>query len=93
MTEFDSFDHFVKKAHEVLYLWHKHYYPNGKPPPPYYFDFFYELYKIFDKGILLELTKEPIVEEVVFQMELYKTLSNSQLTLDGMDIDKDKEKT
>jgi len=93
MTEFNSFDHFTKKCHEILYLWNKHYYPQGKPPPPYYFDFFYELYKLWDSGKLPELTKEPIVEEVVFQMELYKTLPQSQITADGTLFDKDKSKT
>lgn len=93
MTEFDSFEHFIKKFYEIFHLYFKHYLPQGKPCPEYYRDVFYEMYKLWDCGKLPELTKEPIVEEVVFQMELFKTLPNSQLPLDGTMIEEDNIKT
>jgi len=83
----------VKKLYEVLHLYFKHYLPAGKPFPEYYREVFYELFKIWKKGCLEELTKEPIVQETVLQLELYKELPKQQLTIDGMDVDRVKPKT
>jgi len=56
--------------YEVLHLHFKHYMPVGKPEPLYYRDVFFELYRIYDSGILDELSREPILEEEVKQLDL-----------------------
>ena len=70
MTDNESFDHFIKKVYEVLHLHLKHYMPVGKPEPLYYRDVLYEVYKIYDSGVLEELSKEPIMSEEVKQLDL-----------------------
>ena len=92
MTEFDSYDHFVKKAYEWLHLWFKHYLPLGKTPPEPYRDFFYELFKIWESGRLPELSKEPMIDKTVEQLGLFKSLPKSQSTLNGTLFEEDKSK-
>ena len=71
MTENDSFHHFRKKFYEVLHLDFRHYIPQGKPRPSYYRDVDYQLFKIWDSGVLPELTKEPILDEEVKQLDMF----------------------
>jgi len=74
MTDNESFDHFLRKMYEMLHLHFKHYMPVGKPEPLIYREAFYELYKIYDSGILEDLSKEPIIEEEVRQLDMIATL-------------------
>ena len=100
MTEFDSFDHFIRKRYEVYRLYFKHYLPQGKPLPNYYRDVFYEDFKLWESGALEELNKEPMVQETVEQLGLFKPLPKRSLFdmtkrpvyLNGPLIDKDKPK-
>lgn len=70
MTDQDSFEHFLKKVYEILHLHFRHYLPLGKPEPMHYRDALYQLYKIYDNGILEEISKEPILDEEVKQLDL-----------------------
>ena len=72
MTDIDRFEHFMKKIYETLHLHFKHYLPMGKPEPVQYRDVFYELYRIYDNGSLDFLSKEPIMEEEVKQLDMFE---------------------
>ena len=74
MTDSDRFNHFLKKCYEILHLHFKHFMPQGKPEPVHYRDFFYQIYKIYDSGVLEELCKEPIMEEEVRQLDILSIL-------------------
>lgn len=92
MTDNERFRHFCKKFHEVLHLSFNHYEPLGKPLPPHYYDVFYEIYKIFDSGVLDELAREPISEEIVQQLDIFDLLTKSQKESGGTLFDPPKAK-
>jgi len=78
MTDNDSFNHFMKKCYEILHLHFRHYLPVGKPEPLLYREFFFELYKIYDSGVLEELSQEPILEEEVKQLDFLSAFFSDQ---------------
>ena len=94
MTDNELFEHFLKKVYEVLHLHYKHYMPQGKPEPILYRDVFYHLYKIYDSGVLEELSKEPILEAEVKQLDMLASLfeienkTNWQISPNGTILDK-----
>jgi len=96
MTEFDGFDHFIRKKYEVYHLYFRHYLPQGKPVPNYYRDVFYEDFRLWESGRLPDLTKEPIVKEATDQLQLFSPLPkrhpNGVIMLDGIPFDRDKTK-
>jgi hypothetical protein len=98
MSDVKPFDHFMRKLYEVLHLHHRHYLPQGKPEPLYYREVFYELFKVYDKGVLEEMSQEPIIEEEVKQLDMLTIFfqENSDIMADkgnGTDVDQEKEKT
>ncbi len=98
MTDNDRFYHFLKKYYEALHLMFRHYIPNGKPYPEHYSEVLLELYRIWDKGCLEELTQEPIIEEEVKQLDmftfnLFNQSANMSVNENGTDIDISKPKT
>lgn len=74
MKENERFDHFVKKVYECLHLHFRHYLPQGRSEPAIYRDVFYHLYKMYYSGCLEELSKEPILDDEVKQLDLFEQL-------------------
>jgi len=98
MNDHKQFDHFLKKCYEVLHLHFRHYLPLGKPEPLIYSDVLYELYKIYDSGSLEEMSKEPVIEEEVKQLDFLSALFEERATTmsvngDGTLFDQPKSKT
>ena len=64
--------HFLKKVYEKLHLLFTHHIPNGKQPPEITRDLIYELWKMDYSGVLENMSKEPLIQPVVTQPELFK---------------------
>lgn len=71
MTDPEQFDHFLRKIHERLFLHFRHFLPMGKPEHESYAELFYQLYKIYDSGVLEDLASEPILEKEVKQLDIF----------------------
>lgn len=71
MTDPEQFDHFLRKIHEKLFLHFRHFLPMGKPEAESYTELFYQLYKIYDSGVLGDLGDEPILEQEVKQLDIF----------------------
>jgi len=95
MSDIKRFDHFLKKVYEGLHLHFRHYMPLGKPEPIWYRELFYQIYKLYDSGILEEISKEPVIDEEVQQLDMFQQqikLTDSQNKQLGTELDKDKTK-
>ena len=71
IREHDSFLYFLKKVHEKMLLLFIHDIPNGKQPSELTRDLLYELFKIYSMGSLEVMSKEPLIQPVVTQPELF----------------------
>ena len=80
MNEVERFDHWLRKVYECLHLHYKHFLPIGKPEPMHYNEVFYELYKVYTTGRLEVLSREPIMEEEVKQLDILSLLFPDELS-------------
>ena len=95
MKEAEAYQHFEKKLYERLHLKYRHFIPLGKPLPESYRDMSFQLFKIFDSGVLEDMTQEPILEDEVKQLDMLTMFfsANASDNGDGTDVDNTSEKT
>lgn len=87
-----EFHKFKYKFFESQHLDFKYYIPLGKPRPYIYREIDYQLFKIYESGVLDELLEEPLTEEGVKHLESFDQMPKSQDNNKGTTVDKDKAK-
>ena len=79
MNNEEHFNHFLKKVHEKLFLHFRHYIPMGKPEPESYAQLFFQLFKIYESGVLEEMTSEPVMEKEILQLDIFEHMTPDEV--------------
>lgn len=78
MEDDKGFNHFLLKINERLTLMYTHHIPNGKDLPNSYRDMLFELYRIYDSGVLEDISREPLAkpeqDKLKGQPDLFSTI-------------------
>ena len=82
MTDNEGFRHYWLKWFEAMFLEQRHYIPLGKSCPDHYDRMRYIIFKAWKNGDIPEFGVEPIMEQEVKQLDLFRFGQPDEVAVD-----------